>query len=96
MTCVFHTVSRAQPYELRCPRDKATIETGVQVVERAQARQAAFELDESDLGDLPDLVNLLMDGKAREFLATNSRSLHQTNGAADAARLLTELHRATQ
>ena len=62
----------------------------------AQARQAAFELDESDLGDLPDLVNLLMDGKARSFLQSNSATLHQSNGAADAARLLTELHRAAQ
>lgn len=62
----------------------------------AQALQAAFELDESDLGDLPDLVNLLMDGKAREFLAANSKSLHQPNGAADAARLLIQLHRTAQ
>ena len=62
----------------------------------AQALQAAFELDESDLGDLPDLVSLLMDGKAREFLAANSVPLHQPNGAVDAARLLTELHRAAQ
>jgi len=63
---------------------------------RAQALQAAFELDESDLTDLPDLVGLLMDGKAREFLATNSKALHQPNGAADAARLLTHLHMAIQ
>jgi UDP-N-acetylglucosamine:LPS N-acetylglucosamine transferase len=62
----------------------------------AQALQAAFELDETDLGDLPELVNLLMDGKAREFLAANSKPLHQPNGAADAARLLTELHMAAQ
>lgn len=62
----------------------------------AQALQAAFELDESDLGDLPDLVNLLMDDKAREFLAANSKSLHQPNGAADAARLLTQLYGAAR
>ncbi|WP_423066924.1 glycosyltransferase [Devosia sp. CN2-171] len=62
----------------------------------AQAQQAAFELDESELGDLPDLVNLLMDGKAREFLAGNTRSLHQSNGGADAARWLTQLHMAAQ
>jgi UDP:flavonoid glycosyltransferase YjiC (YdhE family) len=62
----------------------------------AQARQAAFEVDESDLADLPDLIGLLMDGKARSFLASNSASLHQANGAADAARLLTQLHRAAQ
>lgn len=62
----------------------------------AQALQAAFELDESDLSDLPDLVNLLIDGKAREFLVANSKSLHQSNGAADAAHLLTQLRAATQ
>jgi UDP-N-acetylglucosamine:LPS N-acetylglucosamine transferase len=62
----------------------------------AQSSQAAFELDELDLGDLPDLVNLLMDGKAREFLIAKSRSLHQPNGAVDAARLLTQLHTAAQ
>ena len=62
----------------------------------AQASQAAFELDEFDLGDLPDLVNLMMDGKAREFLVANSKSLHQSNGAVTAARLLTQLHAAVQ
>lgn len=62
----------------------------------AQARQAAFELDEHDLSDLPDLVGLLMDPKARGFLATNSKSLHQANGAAVAAYLLTQLHMAVQ
>lgn len=62
----------------------------------AQALQAAFELDEADLSDLPDLVGLLMDRKAREFLASNSKSLHQSNGAAEAAHLLTQLHMASQ
>ena len=62
----------------------------------AQAAQAAFELDEADLSDLPELVGILMEGKARDFIATQSKALHQPNGAAEAARLLTELHRAAQ
>jgi UDP:flavonoid glycosyltransferase YjiC (YdhE family) len=62
----------------------------------AQGLHAAFELEESDLSDLPDLVALLLDKKAREFLATHSRTLHQPNGAADAARLLTQLLTAAQ
>ena len=62
----------------------------------AQTLHAAFELDETDLSDLPDLVALLLDGKAREFIVQHSKALHQPNGAADAARLLTELHMAAQ
>ena len=61
----------------------------------AQAAQAAFELDEADLSDLSELVGILMQGKARDFIATQSQSLHQPNGAADASRLLTALHEAT-
>ncbi|MBL8595029.1 MAG: hypothetical protein JNK01_20250, partial [Devosia sp.] len=57
----------------------------------AQGLQAAFELDEADLGDLPDLVALLTDAKARSFLVGNGRKLRQPNGAADAAKALTQL-----
>jgi UDP:flavonoid glycosyltransferase YjiC (YdhE family) len=57
----------------------------------AQALQAAFELDEADLDDLPDLITLLMDAKARAFLVDNSQRLHRPNGAADAAHALTAL-----
>lgn len=57
----------------------------------AQALQAAFELDEADLDDLPDLVTLLMDAKARAFLVSNCHKLHRPNGAAEAARALIEL-----
>jgi hypothetical protein len=57
----------------------------------AQALQAAFELDEADLSDLPDLVTLLIDDKARDFLIGNARKLHRPNGATDAARELTRL-----
>jgi UDP:flavonoid glycosyltransferase YjiC (YdhE family) len=62
----------------------------------AQSLHAAFELEESDLSDLPELVALLLDKKAREFLTTQSKTLHQPNGAADAARLLTQLLTAAQ
>lgn len=62
----------------------------------AQLLHAAFELDEGDLSDLPDLVALLLDSKAREFLIQHSKALHRPNGAADAARLLSELHMAAQ
>lgn len=57
----------------------------------AQGLQAAFELDETDLGDLPDLVALLTDAKARSFLVGNGRKLRRPNGAAEAARALSEL-----
>ncbi|MDB5539000.1 MAG: putative glycosyltransferase [Devosia sp.] len=57
----------------------------------AQNLHAAFELDEADLADLPELVTLLMDPKARAFLADNSRRLCGPNGAAQAAHALTEM-----
>jgi hypothetical protein len=59
--------------------------------EHAQALQAAFELPEGDLGDLPQLIALLMDAKARDFLAGNCRQISTPNGAGDAARMLEEL-----
>lgn len=62
----------------------------------AQNLQIAFELDVADLGDLPDLVTLMTDPKARNFLVGNSRTLHRANGAVEAARALTELLEVTQ
>jgi UDP:flavonoid glycosyltransferase YjiC (YdhE family) len=60
----------------------------------AQDLHAAFELEEEDLADLPELVTLLMDAKAREFLSQNCRGLRRPNGAREAAQSLTELARA--
>jgi hypothetical protein len=57
----------------------------------AQNLHAAFELDENDLDDLPELIALMMNIKAREFLVTHCRGLRQENGAPIAARALTEL-----
>ncbi|WMT91981.1 glycosyltransferase [Pelagibacterium sp. H642] len=59
--------------------------------EHAQALQAAFELPDNDLEDLPQLVALLADAKARAFLADKCQRIAQPNGAADAARMLEEL-----
>jgi UDP:flavonoid glycosyltransferase YjiC (YdhE family) len=57
----------------------------------AQNLHVAFELDEADLGDLPDLVTLMTDTKARGFLIANGRKLHRPNGAMDAAQALASL-----
>jgi hypothetical protein len=59
--------------------------------EYAQALEAAFEMPENDLGDLPDLVALLMDANARAYLAGKCQSLAGPNGAAEAARMLENL-----
>ena len=61
----------------------------------AQDLHAAFELEEEDLADLPELVTLLMDAKAREFLSQNCRRIRRPNGAREAAQSLTEFVRAT-
>jgi UDP:flavonoid glycosyltransferase YjiC (YdhE family) len=53
--------------------------------EFAQSRQAAFELGEDDLGDLPELVTLMMDERARAFLNDKASQLWLENGAAPAA-----------
>jgi UDP:flavonoid glycosyltransferase YjiC (YdhE family) len=53
--------------------------------EFAQSQQAAFEIGEDDLSDLPDLVTLLMDERARAFLVDKARQLWLENGAAPAA-----------
>jgi UDP:flavonoid glycosyltransferase YjiC (YdhE family) len=59
--------------------------------EHAQALEAAFELPENDLEDLPELVALLMDSNARAYLAGNCLRLAGPNGAAEAARMLENL-----
>lgn len=59
--------------------------------EHAQALQAAFEMSERDLEDLPQVVALLMDTGARAFLSGNSLRVAGPNGASDAARMLEEL-----
>jgi UDP:flavonoid glycosyltransferase YjiC (YdhE family) len=59
--------------------------------EYAQSRQAAFELDEEDLSDLPDLIMLMMDEKARAFIVEKRSSLRLENGAAAAANAIESL-----
>ena len=51
----------------------------------AQDRAAAFELSETDLADLPDLVKLLSQASARSFLTRNCELLGRPNGAGAAA-----------
>lgn len=57
----------------------------------AQDNAAAFELSETDLSDLPDLVRILMQDKARAFLAENCARIARPNGAAAAASALATL-----
>jgi hypothetical protein len=52
----------------------------------AQASAAAFEMSEDDLDDLGEVVAMLMQKPAREFLSGNCRALARDNGAGAAAR----------
>ncbi len=51
----------------------------------AQDNAAAFEISEAEMGEFPDLVAMIMQGKAREFLASHCAKLARPNGAAAAA-----------
>jgi UDP:flavonoid glycosyltransferase YjiC (YdhE family) len=73
------------------PNTHPSMDDQVGRVTHAQGCQAAFELSDGDLGDLPDLVRLLMNAKARDFLASNCLKLAGANGAGEAARMLEEL-----
>jgi UDP:flavonoid glycosyltransferase YjiC (YdhE family) len=57
----------------------------------AQDHSAAFELAEHELEDLPQLVELLLNQKGREFLQQRCRELAKPNGAGQAARVLQDL-----
>ena len=57
----------------------------------AQSAQAAFEIGEGELDDLHDVVALLMQAPAREYLATTCRGLAGANGAGQAAARLAAL-----
>jgi hypothetical protein len=54
----------------------------------AQDRSAAFEMSEDDLGDLPQLLQLFLNEKAREFLRQRCVQIARPNGAKAAAREL--------
>jgi UDP:flavonoid glycosyltransferase YjiC (YdhE family) len=54
----------------------------------AQDHSAAFEMPEDELGDLPQLLQLFLNVKAREFLRQHCRKLARPNGAEAAARQL--------
>jgi len=87
----FHEVMTFDLPTIFIPNRHPSMDDQAGRAEHAQALQAAFELDEADLGDLPDLVAIMMDAKARAFLTQNSRKLRQANGAEAAARALTDL-----
>lgn len=57
----------------------------------AQDRSAAFEISETDLHELSDLIPLLMQSAAREYLSDRCRLLSRPNGADTAATALLEL-----
>lgn len=87
----FHEVMNFDLPTIFIPNRHPSMDDQAGRAEHAQALQAAFELDEADLGDLPDLVAIMMDAKARSFLVSSSQKLHRPNGADAAARALTEL-----
>jgi predicted glycosyltransferase len=84
----FHEIMAFGLPTIFIPNRHPTMDDQAGRAEHAQSLQAAFELHESDLEDLPDLIALLMDGKARDFLVVNGAKLKQENGAALAASLL--------
>jgi hypothetical protein len=57
----------------------------------AQDHAAAFELSENDLGDLPALVGLMLQDSAQRYLSNRCAALTRPNGAAEAARALSDL-----
>lgn len=54
----------------------------------AQDNAAAFEISEHDLHDLPDLLGVMMQDRARRYLQERCERLAQPNGAGQAARAL--------
>lgn len=56
----------------------------------AEARNLALALDEDDLGELPQMLDVMRSEEARRFLSDNCAGLGVGNGAASAARLLAE------
>ena len=54
----------------------------------AQDNAAAFEISDSELGEFPDLVAMMMQAKAREFLVARCARLARPNGAMAAAKAL--------
>jgi len=87
----FHEIVSFDLPSIFIPNRSPTMDDQAGRATHAQDRHASFELEEADLGDLPDLVELLIDAKARDFLRSNSRALHRPNGANDAALALTRL-----
>lgn len=57
----------------------------------AQDNAAAFEISETDLHDLPEIVRLLLHDVARAYLADRCRALTRPNGAVAAAAALLDL-----
>lgn len=64
--------------------------------EFAQSLGAAFEICENDLSDLPDLIALMMQPRAREYLVERGRGLAQPNGAEAAATALAKIMESAQ
>lgn len=87
----FHDVIALALPTIFIPNRHPTMDDQAGRASHAQNLHAAFELDENDLDDLPELIALMMNIKAREFLVTHCRGLRQENGAPIAARALTEL-----
>jgi hypothetical protein len=57
----------------------------------AQDMAAAFEISEEELHELPELLQLLVHGQARAYLAAHASDIQRANGAAEAAAALSEL-----
>ena len=57
----------------------------------AQEMGAAFELPNTDLSELPDIVEVLLNDAARNLMRENCRKLNRGGGAAQAANALARL-----
>jgi UDP-N-acetylglucosamine:LPS N-acetylglucosamine transferase len=57
----------------------------------AQDAGAAIELPQSDMGDLPDILKLMMQDSFRSVMRQNCESLASGNGAAQASALISQL-----
>lgn len=87
----FHDVISAGLPTIFMPNTGAGIDDQVGRARFAQEAGAAFELPEKRWFELPALVEVLLNPKARDYVRERCRALRQENGAAEAADLLGKL-----
>jgi len=87
----FHEVISLDLPTIFIPNRHPTLDDQGGRAEYAQSHGAAFELNDDDLGDLPELISLMIEPNARGFLLEKSAGLKQQNGAKLAAQLVQQL-----